>query len=98
MATLCGLASTFDQVSETRRAAFHAHLTLLDIHAATIARDLEMILLLDQLNHTNDTTARIEIKATLMYVFCGVVMPSYCYDRCCHVPVGCWRALIWIIC
>ncbi|RPD61780.1 hypothetical protein L226DRAFT_506692 [Lentinus tigrinus ALCF2SS1-7] len=81
MSTLCGLASVFEKFPEARRAVFHTHLTLLDIHAATIARDLTMFLLLDQLNHTKNATARLEIKATLMYIFCGVAMPSYCYRR-----------------
>ena len=38
MATLCGLASTFDKVPEPRRAAFHAHLTLLGSYLCTRSR------------------------------------------------------------
>ncbi|KAI0719798.1 hypothetical protein C8T65DRAFT_802334 [Cerioporus squamosus] len=81
MSTLCGLSSTYSKLPEAKRGVFRAHLTLLDIHAATLARDLCIFLLLDQLNHTSDATAKTEIKATLMYIFCGAVMPPYCYDR-----------------
>ena len=64
-----------------KQSQFHAHLTLLDFHDATIARDLCVLMLLHWLNNTTDTIEQAEIKATLMYTFCGVAMPDYCYDR-----------------
>ncbi|KAI0737514.1 hypothetical protein C8Q80DRAFT_1115040 [Daedaleopsis nitida] len=79
--SLLGLSAAHKTMGAKGQADFHAHLTLLDIHDATIARDLCIFMLLHQLNGTNDETVRTEIKVTLMYVFCGAVMPSYCYQR-----------------
>ncbi|KAI0772968.1 hypothetical protein BD413DRAFT_492417 [Trametes elegans] len=31
--------------------------------------------------HSDDALENVEIKATLLYTFCSMVMPSYCYDR-----------------
>ncbi len=55
---------------------------MLDIHEATIARDLCMLMLLEDLTHAAEPEVRDEIKATLMYMFLVPVMPSYCYIRC----------------
>ena len=46
-----------------------------------MARDLCVLTLLDQLSSATDPIVKAEIQATLMYMFCGAVMPSYCYDR-----------------
>ncbi len=82
MSTLCGLSSKYANYPADKKGVFHAHLTLLDIHAATIARDLCVFLLLGELAwHTVGAATAMEIKATLMYIYCGVVMPSYCYAR-----------------
>ncbi|OSD01022.1 hypothetical protein PYCCODRAFT_1478791 [Trametes coccinea BRFM310] len=78
--TLAGLFKEYQQLSENRKAAFHAHLTFLDIHPTAIARDLSMLVLLNDLNNATKPLTRTEIKATLMYTFCGLAMPSYCYD------------------
>ncbi|KAI0719792.1 hypothetical protein C8T65DRAFT_725210 [Cerioporus squamosus] len=64
-----------------KRSRFHAHLTLLDIHDATIARDLCLLMLLHELNKTKDSIDKAELNATLMYMFCGMAMPSYCHER-----------------
>ncbi|KAI0719796.1 hypothetical protein C8T65DRAFT_736355 [Cerioporus squamosus] len=81
LATIRGLSTACSNLPKAKKAKFHAHLTLLDINATMIARDLCVFLLLHELNNTSDATARAEIKATLMYMFCGAAMPSYCYDR-----------------
>ncbi|TFK84367.1 hypothetical protein K466DRAFT_625040 [Polyporus arcularius HHB13444] len=82
MSTLCGLSSKYANFPADKKGVFQAHLTLLDIHAATIARDLCIFLLLGELAwHTVGAATAMEIKATLMYIYCGVVMPSYCYAR-----------------
>ena len=41
--------------------------------SSTVARLLD--------GRTRNADTRIEIKATLMYTFLGVVMPSYCHSR-----------------
>ncbi len=81
MASLCGLQKVYGTLPVEKQAAYHVHLTLLDVHEVTMARDLCTFLLLDELNRTTDATGRTEIKATLMYMFCGAAMPSYCYRR-----------------
>lgn len=68
-------------MSDGRRERLRVHLTLLDVSDATIARDLCIFMLLDELNKTTDTTKRMEIKATLMYAFSAPVMPPYCAQR-----------------
>ncbi|KAL1948087.1 hypothetical protein VTO73DRAFT_12162 [Trametes versicolor] len=79
--TIAGLSQALTKLPKAKRSQFNAHLTLLDIHDGTIARDLCILLLLHELNSTSDSTARSEIKATLTYTFGGVAMPDYCYRR-----------------
>ncbi|KAI0738399.1 hypothetical protein C8Q80DRAFT_1124983 [Daedaleopsis nitida] len=79
--SLCGLSAAYKSLSSRKQAKFHTHMTLLDIHDATIARDLCLFMLLDELNNTNDASLRVEIKTTLMYMYCCSVMPPYCYTR-----------------
>ncbi|KAI0672199.1 hypothetical protein C8Q78DRAFT_971550 [Trametes maxima] len=81
LGTIAGLFQTYKRLPKARRIKLNAHLTLLDIHDGTIARNLCVFLLLDELNNVVSSTARSEIKATLMYTFCGAVMPPYCYKR-----------------
>ncbi|KAI0719795.1 hypothetical protein C8T65DRAFT_603249 [Cerioporus squamosus] len=81
LGTLCGLLDGFWKLTKAKQLQFKVHLTLLDIHDATLARDLCMFMLLHELATTTDATAKVEIKATLMYMFCGAVMPPYCYER-----------------
>ncbi|KAI0357702.1 hypothetical protein OH77DRAFT_1421794 [Trametes cingulata] len=81
LATLQGLHQAYKKLPAEKQSAFRTHLTLLDIHPYAIARDLCMLMLLHQLNETTDSVTRAEIKATLMYSFCGAVMPNYCYER-----------------
>ncbi|KAI0672209.1 hypothetical protein C8Q78DRAFT_1188078 [Trametes maxima] len=79
--TLVGLQQAYKKLQNERRSAFHAYLNLLDIHPATIARNLCMLMLMHQLCSESDPVVRVELKATLMYAFLGAVMPGYCYDR-----------------
>ncbi|KAH9903204.1 hypothetical protein C8Q73DRAFT_673716 [Cubamyces lactineus] len=79
--TIVGLYEAYKTLPAPKQAVFHAHLTLLDIHPTAITRDLCMLLLLHEYNNATDPVARVELKATLMYIFCAGVMPSYCYAR-----------------
>ncbi|KAI0634386.1 hypothetical protein C8Q77DRAFT_1217561 [Trametes polyzona] len=81
LASIVGLHAAYKRLPRAKQAVLRTHLTLLDIHPTAIARDLCMLMLLDDLNHTTNHTVRAEIKATLMYSFCGAVMPGYCYER-----------------
>ncbi|KAJ7780170.1 hypothetical protein DFH07DRAFT_465077 [Mycena maculata] len=81
--TLVGVHRAHKKLDKKRQAAFRVHITLLDIHPAALARDLCMLLLLDQLVDTSpeNSVTRAEILATLFYTFAGVVMPGYCFSR-----------------
>ncbi|PIL28785.1 hypothetical protein GSI_08829 [Ganoderma sinense ZZ0214-1] len=81
LGTLSGLYEAYKKLPAAKKSKFKAHLTLLDIHDGTMARDLCVLTLLDQLSDASDPIVKAEIQATLMYMFCGAVMPSYCYDR-----------------
>ncbi len=81
LGTLSGLHLAYKKLAKKKQKRFHAHLTLLDIHDATIARDLSLLMLLHDLNRTKDPMSRVEINATLMYMFTGMAMPSYCHER-----------------
>lgn len=72
----------YTALPQSKKAVFRTHLTMLDIHEVAIARDLCMLILLDDLNRTREPTMRDEIKATLMYMFLAPVMPSYCHRWC----------------
>ncbi|OJT04030.1 hypothetical protein TRAPUB_5266 [Trametes pubescens] len=78
--TICGVFDAYKALPRTKQAIFRTHLTMLDIHEAAIARDLCMLILLDNLNHTNEPKTRDEIKSTLMYMFLAPVMPNYSHS------------------
>ncbi|KAI1786363.1 hypothetical protein LXA43DRAFT_1034112 [Ganoderma leucocontextum] len=78
LGTLCGLRLAFDKLSKEKKKRFRAHLTLLDIHEGQIARLLLLFHLLHSYNICDDAEVRDQIKATFMYMFCGLAMPPYC--------------------
>jgi hypothetical protein len=58
------------------------HLTLLDIHPSALARDLVVLMLLNDCMAAGvSPTTLAEIKATLMYTYAGSVMPPYAHAR-----------------
>ncbi|KAF8876829.1 hypothetical protein BD779DRAFT_1677583 [Infundibulicybe gibba] len=66
----------------SKRDSFQLHITMLDIHPATLARDLCVMLLLDQLLSVGkDGIEKAEVMATIFYTYVAVVMPSYCETR-----------------
>lgn len=69
-------------LSKSKRSHLKFHLTGLDIHPQAIARDLVMLLLLDDLvegKHSKEV--QVEIKATFFYIFAAPIMPPYCHQR-----------------
>lgn len=79
---MIGLSSAFQKLSKNKRSKFKTHLTLLDIQPTALGRDLCILLLLDELvRKTYDEETTAEIKATIFYIFLGVVIPSYCHKR-----------------
>lgn len=66
----------------------NAHVTLLDIHFATIARDLLLCMLIDCLAQGElDADAHLEVQTTLVYVYVGWAMPKYCEARSVKRPI-----------
>jgi len=59
----------------------NTHLTLVDIHPATLARTAVMFSIMYDIMSTSvvgDRTRRAELYATLMYLFAGMIIPDYC--------------------
>lgn len=80
--SMVGLYQTYKQLSQAKQSKFRAHFTLLDIQPTALARDLCILLLLDDLmagDHDAEETA--EIRATLFYVYVAPIMSSYCDQR-----------------
>ncbi|KAF5325654.1 hypothetical protein D9611_000806 [Ephemerocybe angulata] len=102
-----GLLHDFGLTQE-QKDSVKIHLTLLDIHPATIARDVIFFMFLDQLVNmevqisnaerkkergkekaggNSEITIedmkleKLEVVTTLFYLYCGYMLPTYCYDR-----------------
>ena len=57
-------------------------MTLLDIHPAIMARNLLFFMMIEILvQDTLGADDRLELQATMVYVFIGWIMPSYCEKR-----------------
>ena len=83
LGTLIGLKAAHRSLSKPQKTVARYHLTALDIHPTTIARDLVFLLLLNELvdGQTINPETKAEVIATYMYAFVGVVMPDYCHNR-----------------
>ncbi|KIJ65506.1 hypothetical protein HYDPIDRAFT_130715 [Hydnomerulius pinastri MD-312] len=79
--TLVGLHQVHQSLNKTKRELLHVHLTLLDVHETALARDLCILMLVNDLMTTTDKITQVEIKATIFYTYVAVVMPPYCYTR-----------------
>lgn len=80
--SMIGLHLKYKRLSKAKQAQFKAHITLLDIHPTALARDLCILVLLDELmmaSHNAET--KNEIRTTIFYIYTGVIVPPYCYDR-----------------
>ena len=79
---MIGVHRAFKLLSKARRSKMHVHFTVLDIHTGVLARDLCIMMLLDDLvEGRGDSAAQAEIRLTIFYTFAGVAMPSNCYAR-----------------
>ena len=79
--SIIGLHQEYLKLTKAKRDSFKVHITLLDIHPTTLARDLCIFALLEQLLDTpNSKEKEAEIKATIFYAYLGVIMPSYCHQ------------------
>ncbi|KAI8989022.1 hypothetical protein BD414DRAFT_536334 [Trametes punicea] len=84
LGTIVRLYQAYKKLPLAKASAFHAHLTLLDIHPTAITRDLCMLMLLHALSNATDSAARAEIKATLMLMS---VAKKLCEKLSEHPPV-----------
>jgi hypothetical protein len=80
---MIGLHKAYDELSKHQQKEFRLHLTLLDIHPTALARDLVIMLLLDDLvsSRSKSKTETEEIKATAFYTFGAALMPPVCFER-----------------
>lgn len=86
--TLIGLGSAQRKLRPQQKPEFKAHLTLLDIHFATIARDLLLCMLIHILVENQlEADARLEVQTTLVYVYIGWAMPDYCSEQWAPMPL-----------
>ncbi|TCD70624.1 hypothetical protein EIP91_002655 [Steccherinum ochraceum] len=81
--SLIGLKRSHTNLEASKQPHLHVHITLLDIHATILARDLCILVLLDDLieNQGRDEDTKLEIMATIVYIYVGDVVPSYCAER-----------------
>lgn len=71
-----------DQLPKDKQKHLKIHITCLDLHFATVARDMILFMFLDQLTDESlDSDTRLEVMTALFYVYMGWLLPSYCYDR-----------------
>ncbi|KAK0206934.1 hypothetical protein DFS33DRAFT_1317984 [Desarmillaria ectypa] len=96
--SIIGLSHTFLEMNPEKRKASKIHFTLLDIHPTTIARNLCIFLMINdlvvmRLHKQINVIEEAEIKATIFYVWMGVTLPSYCYVRFMNVVKSLLRDL-----
>jgi hypothetical protein len=76
------LHKAYNQLSELEKDDFHTHLTLLDIHPTALARDLLVLVLLDELMSAEKSELELEVtKATIFYTTAAAIMPPICYAK-----------------
>ncbi|KAK7031941.1 hypothetical protein R3P38DRAFT_3265860 [Favolaschia claudopus] len=83
-ATLVGAHRVYKSLAKDKRAAMRIHLTLLDIHPSALARDLVVLMLMnDCMTADSGTSSTIlaEMRATLVYTYAGSIMPAYAHAR-----------------
>lgn len=80
--TIIGLGQQFDKLNAPRQKAFKAHITINDIHFGIVARNFMFYLLLDELMADYlDPITRVEIQASLFYMYAGWIVPTYVHKR-----------------
>ena len=91
--TLVHLNDMADELGTLRPTnAFKVHLTLIDIHPASLARVIVVMSLIRQILHTRlskDKTRAQELYTTLFYVYNAYLMPDYCHQM--SVPSIYWH-------
>ncbi|KAJ7891947.1 hypothetical protein B0H13DRAFT_2529459 [Mycena leptocephala] len=81
--TLVGIHETSRRINTKQQDALKVHVTLLDIKEHALARDLVVVFLLSKIMTCNDTVEKLELQATVFYLYTALVMPQYCHRRFC---------------
>lgn len=77
----------YEKLNAAHKSAFKAHITINDIHFAIVARNFMFYLLLEELMADDlEPMVRIEIQATLFYMYAGWVVPTYVHTRSARTP------------
>lgn len=80
--TLIDLQGVYENMNKAKRKALRVHMTMLDHHPAMLARDLCVLMLLDQLlDDKIDAVMRLEIETTVAYTYSAILLPPYCATR-----------------
>jgi hypothetical protein len=56
------------------------HLTLVEIHPATLARTLLIFELIERISLAENPMNELELETTLFYLYVSLAMPDYCED------------------
>jgi len=56
------------------------HLTLVEIHPATLARTLLIFELIERISLAVNPMKELELETTLFYLYVSLAMPGYCED------------------
>ncbi|KAK0461720.1 uncharacterized protein EV420DRAFT_124965 [Desarmillaria tabescens] len=85
LASIIGFRKDYVKMTPEKRDATNVHFTLLDIHPTVLARDLCLFMMVEELialrERAHDELEEVEIKATLLYIWMGAIIPSYCHVR-----------------
>lgn len=69
------------------RSRIHIHISLLDINAGVLARDIYIMMLLYDLSERQmDSTVQCEIQATIFYTFAGIAIKTRLLKRPAQLP------------
>jgi hypothetical protein len=68
-------------LSANQRKALKVHITLLDVKEHALARDLVVMFLLSKIMSCTDANEKLELQATLFYLYTAFVIPKYCQQR-----------------
>ena len=56
------------------------HLTLVEIHPATLARTLLIFKLIERISLAENPVKELELETTLSYLYVSLAIPGYCED------------------
>ncbi|KAJ7494865.1 hypothetical protein B0H11DRAFT_2227626 [Mycena galericulata] len=76
--TLVGLYESSLRLTQNQRDALRVDITLLDIKEHVLARDLVIMVLLSEISACSDAKEKLELQATVFYLYTALVMPKFC--------------------